>query len=127
MSLTITIPIPHKATHPNARSHWAAKAKHAKKQREDAYIAAQVAVVGRMSYPKFKSASTSAVFYFRTKHSRDIDNLTAWLKATYDGLADARIVDNDKCFVEHAARCEYDKNDPRVEITINPRPCLNGE
>jgi hypothetical protein len=41
--LTIDLPWPHRALHPNARIHWGAKSKHTKKARSDAAILARAA------------------------------------------------------------------------------------
>ena len=125
MNLEITIPIPHKATHPNKRVHWAVKAKHAKKQREDARMAALFAIRqggGRYGndFEPLNSASVKAVFYFRTKHSRDRDNLGSWLKNSIDGIADAGVVANDRAFSSPETSYSHDKANPRVVITITP-------
>jgi Holliday junction resolvase RusA-like endonuclease len=116
-SITITLPIPHKATHPNSRVHFFAKSRHVKKQRQDAFFAATIEK--RMATMEFERAATHCKFYFRTKHSRDIDNLTGWLKSTFDGFADAGVVANDKAFMRHTVEVCYDKASPRVEITIS--------
>lgn len=91
-SLTITLPLPPKACHPNARPHWAAKAAAAKKAREDAGYAALAALAGRKP-PRWLAATIQATFY--TAKKMDGDGLTVWPKNYYDGLQDAGIVAND--------------------------------
>lgn len=64
--------------------------------------------------------SVKADFYFKTKRGRDIDNLIASLKSTYDGLVDAGIVPDDtpELMVREMPTINYDKQHPRVELTI---------
>lgn len=99
-SLTITIPVPHKGTHPNApppASKWAkiGRCKRTAEQRGDARLAALAALNGH-SAPRWELASIQATFHLGTlgrKH--DEANLNGWLKATADGLQDAGIIVND--------------------------------
>lgn len=125
MTLEITIPIPHKATHPNARVHWAAKARHTKKQKVDGMVAGRCAIITKERndghpFKAFRKASVEAVFFFRTKHSRDHDNLSAWLKASLDGIAAAGVVGNDRAFSAPETSYSHDKLNPRCVITITP-------
>jgi Holliday junction resolvase RusA-like endonuclease len=64
--------------------------------------------------------SVHAKFFFATKRGRDIDNLIASLKSTYDGLVDAGVVPDDTpgYMVRTMPEIEYDKKYPRVELTI---------
>jgi Holliday junction resolvase RusA-like endonuclease len=98
-----------------------AKANHAKKQRADAKVAAVCEAIKqkfeRMPGAKYEVRSK---FYFPALRRRDTDNLTAWLKSSYDGIADAKIVENDALLVSHSVEVEKDKANPRVEITIRP-------
>lgn len=61
-----------------------------------------------------------AVFYFKTKRGRDVDNLIASLKSTYDGLVDAGVVPDDtpEFMVRDMPEIEYDRTHPRIELTI---------
>jgi hypothetical protein len=96
--LEITIPVPPSETRPNARCHWAKKAKAVKQQRWDASVAAKVALMhGNYRAPEWTEATVQATF-FRAKNGRtaDSDNLIAWLKATFDSLQAAGIIANDR-------------------------------
>jgi Holliday junction resolvase RusA-like endonuclease len=119
--ITITVPIPHRATHPNSRPHYMAKANHAKKQRMDAKMAALARAMTQdfKAIPNVKHEVKSK-FYFPTSRNRDRDNLISWLKSTFDGIADAKIVENDCLLVSHSVDIDKDKTNPRVEITIRP-------
>ena len=61
------------------------------------------------------------VYYMQTRRRVDLCNL---LEATCDILVDAGVIqdDNSNIVAGHdGSRVEYDKNDPRVEITITGR------
>jgi len=94
-TLTITLPIPPKSTHPNARSaHWRTKAGGVKKQRADSATAAcAMLVCERLVPPQWERAEVEATFYLPRR--QDSSNLNEWLKATWDGLQDAKIILND--------------------------------
>lgn len=96
-SLTVTIPLPPRSAHPNARAHWRATAASKKRQREDSHIAALAALDGKPA-PQWERATIHATFYRPGSRDRvsDPDNLCAWLKGTVDGLQDAGIVANDR-------------------------------
>lgn len=91
-TITITLPLPPKATHPNARPHWAAKAAAVKKQRWEAGIAALAALAGRPP-PRWKAAKCQATFY--VAKLGDADGRLASLKGAIDSLQDAGIIEND--------------------------------
>ena len=60
------------------------------------------------------------VYYMRTKRRVDLVNL---IEATCDILVDAGVLDDDnsRIVVGHdGSRVEYDKQNPRAEITITP-------
>ena len=92
-SLTIILPLPPKACHPNARPHRMAKAAAIKKARWDAGMAARAAL-GRKDPPRWAAATCQATFYV-AQHG-DEDGRTASMKPYYDGLQDAGIVANDR-------------------------------
>lgn len=87
--IVLTLPLPPAGLHPNARLHWAAKARLTKKTRsETALIARQVA-------PEKPWKRCLIIPEFYMPRQRDFDGLTAWLKAVIDGLQDGGIVEND--------------------------------
>lgn len=98
-SLEITIPLPPRETHPNARCHWAVKARAVKQQREDAFLAAKAALgEAGIGPPRWPAASIQATFYkagSRAKPS-DMDGRISALKATCDGLTDAGVLSDDR-------------------------------
>ncbi len=100
--LTIELPIPNKATHPNSRGHWSKIAKAKKEQRHDAHAEANVALRhGGYGAPHWERASIKATFHKPGNQAKlsDQDGMIAWLKATADGLQDASIIANDSGLV----------------------------
>jgi crossover junction endodeoxyribonuclease RusA len=93
--IVIDLPIPHRALHPNARTHWAEKARHTKRHRENAYYAA---LSVKTNMRPWKSATVLIQFTFADKLRRDRDGLLSHCKAYFDGIADARVVENDYQF-----------------------------
>lgn len=92
MELVLDLPLPPRALHPNARTFWAAKARHTKQARDEARL---VALIGKKHRQPWSAATVRCQFTFRDKRSRDKDNLLGWLKAYFDGIADAGVVAND--------------------------------
>ena len=92
--VVITLPLPPKSLHPNARPHHFKKARDTKSARE---IAAMVARQHRSQDWPWGGASFQATFFLPRKN--DDDNLAAWLKAYRDGIASAGVVVNDSRFV----------------------------
>jgi Holliday junction resolvase RusA-like endonuclease len=89
--VTVTISLPPKQMHPNARCHWRAKLKPKAIQRQNAALAA-----GYASRVMFRSATIQATFHLGKRGKRhDSDNLIAWLKASIDGLQDAGVLADD--------------------------------
>lgn len=67
---------------------------------------------------KFSVCSIKAVFYFPTKHKKDLSN--AW-ESLGDLLVDAGILEDDNCFVVHDLRLVFggvSPMHPRAEIEI---------
>jgi crossover junction endodeoxyribonuclease RusA len=117
--MTITIPLPPRVLHSNARPHWAAKARATKKYRGDCYLAA-IDAINRQK-PRglpWTSATVKAVFYHRVKRRRDLDGAGASLKAAMDGLQDAGLIANDSGLVPLPPELLIDKSSPRVELII---------
>jgi hypothetical protein len=81
VDVTLELPLPPKALHPNSRNaHWAQRSRAAKQAREDAQLAAVAAGFGWLPTP----ATIHATFYLRRK--MDDDGLVSWLKSYRDGL-----------------------------------------
>ncbi|MFN9114558.1 MAG: endodeoxyribonuclease RusA [Pseudomonadota bacterium] len=113
-----TLPMPPKVLSPNARPHWAVKAKAAKAYRFSARMAATAA--WPVYAPSLDEADVVCVFRFKDRRNRDRDNLLASMKAAFDGLADAGVVRNDSGF-RHEVRFGEPTDDPHVEIIISER------
>jgi crossover junction endodeoxyribonuclease RusA len=75
---------------PNARVHWAKKAKAAKSYRADCHVVAKSAGVKMPDGP----ALLCLTFHPPDKRARDDDNLIASFKAGRDGIADALGIDD---------------------------------
>jgi len=115
-SITITIPIPHRSLSPNARTHWATKAKKVKAARTGATFLAKNQVIYKNQ--RWTNAISTVVWYAKTATHPDPDNALAMLKPYFDGLADAGVLANDRNLAHNPIRFEKDKANPRVELTI---------
>lgn len=120
--MIIEMPLPHKNLSPNARPHWAAKAKSAKKYRQDAFIAATDVINQRFPLggrpPRMKKATAQCTFYMRSKRRVDADNLLASVKNCFDGFTDAGVWVDDQYVMHLPVVIGYDKLHPRVEIEV---------
>ena len=87
----IDLPWPHKSLSPNARVHWAEKARQTKKAREWAQWVS-------CSYGPIEATELKVTVTFNppTKRYRDADNLIASCKAYFDGIADSLEVNDHK-------------------------------
>lgn len=88
----IVLPWPSSSLSPNARGHWAVKAKSAKKAKADAATVARGAMVKIGAVPL--RPVVIVTFYPPTNHRRDLDNMIASFKAAQDGIASAIGVDD---------------------------------
>lgn len=90
--MIIDLPWPHKSLSPNARVHWAEKARATKKAREWAQWVS-------CSYGPIEASELKVTVTFNPpdRRSRDDDNLMSSVKAYRDGIADSLEV-NDKVF-----------------------------
>lgn len=91
--IEVCLPLPAKQLSPNARVHWRVKAKHTKESR--AYSRLRAIIASDMQRLGWKAARVKCVFTFGDKRQRDKDNLLASMKAYFDGIADAGVVEND--------------------------------
>lgn len=115
--VVVRLGLPPRELHPNARKHWRAKIKPKQQARVQAWLNASIAVQKRIDVP-FAKAVWRADWTFSDKRSRhDDDNLTAWLKAYLDGIADAGIVANDRDLTFGGHSCRYGGL-PEVVLTI---------
>lgn len=92
----INLPWPHKDLRPNARPHWAEKAKAVKQARAIAGWRAKMAGI-RLGDPDIPAAlKVTAVFSPPSRRHHDDDNMLASCKAYFDGIADVIGVDDSR-------------------------------
>ena len=94
MTVIVHLQWPPSKLSPNARVHWAVRAKFTRKARRDAYYAAKEAGIGGLTGEAFK---VKTIFNPPGRYGYDEDNLKARCKALYDGISDALGFD-DKLF-----------------------------
>ena len=95
---TAKLPWPPKELSPNARGHWAKKAKAAKAYKEACIWTLKEWQVRRINAPGLKIHVT---FYRPTKHKHDMDNLIARFKAGQDAIAAQTGIDDAYFDVTH--------------------------
>lgn len=119
-SITITLPLPPRALNPNSRPHYMTKAAKTKKYRTDAGFAALHASSRRTEETlcPWSRATIQVRWFHRTASFPDPDNVIAWLKAAFDGIADAGVIANDRDVEYPPVIIEKDSDDPRVEIEV---------
>lgn len=87
----LELPWPPRELHPNARMHWAAKARITKKARTTAAWIAKSAGAGNLCVERL---NVSIQFMAPDKRRRDTDGMISSVKAYLDGIADATGVDD---------------------------------
>ena len=118
-TLTITLPLPPKHLSPNARPHWRAKAKATKAYRITAGLTAAGILTGQHDpRPMWKSATVQVRAFYRDARRRDKDNILASLKAAFDGLKDAGLIEDDSGLTHLPMVLAVDKARPRVELVV---------
>jgi crossover junction endodeoxyribonuclease RusA len=90
---------PHKDLSPNARCHWALKAKAVKAARHDAGWAMRRTF---RTPPPWKAVHIHWEFHPKTANVPDGDNAEASCKAYRDGIADALCIDDSKFTTTHS-------------------------
>ena len=121
-ALTVTLSLPVRALSPNARTHWAVKAKAVQAYRGEAKLLARVAIseAGLDVPPGWgDEIMVRTTFWFRVNRRRDRDNAQASLTAALDGIAEAMGVDDSR-FVMAPATLLVDADNPRVEVVLHP-------
>ena len=114
--MKIILPWHDKSLSPNARVHWAVKAKAVKIAREYAYYAALEAGYNSKYFDGYdRKIHVWLTFYPKTRNYPDADNCLSAHKAANDGIAEALSV-NDRRFVVHPY--VHEETGGRVEISI---------
>jgi len=117
--VTISLDIPPRTVHPNARTHWATRSRATKSIRCAARIAILNETARGSTIPPDALLNVRCRWFFRDRRRRDTDNLLAWMKAAFDGIADGLGYD-DRRFVHWPASVDCDRDRPRVEVDLWP-------
>ncbi|CAB4187591.1 hypothetical protein UFOVP1155_41 [uncultured Caudovirales phage] len=97
----ITLPWPAKELSPNARVHWATKAKAVKVARKYGHTVALAAGYNNRTFSGYEGKLHLWIdYYAKTRNYPDADNCLSSSKGYFDGIADALVV-NDRRFVYH--------------------------
>ncbi len=124
--LTVTVSTPARLLSPNARAHWAVRAKATKRARVEAWAACQVAM-HEAGVKGGWTAATCAVHWFaRDSRRRDRDNCLASLKATFDGLVDGGLLKDDSALTHLPLVLLVDTRNPRVELQLREGEATDG-
>lgn len=98
MTAHITLPWPSVVLSPNSRSHWAVKAKAAKKYRHECFLACRIADIVP---PETDGKLHFWIDFLPPRNGRiDADNCLARIKNGIDGIADYLGIDDSR-FVFH--------------------------
>lgn len=132
-TLVVTIPLPPKVLHPNARPHWRARARATRAYRRDCGLATKDAMnrAGRAASYPWGGARVQARFYFARRPRgqagrHDRNNLNPWLKAAFDALQDAGLITNDVDLTDEPPLIFYGHL-PRVELYLTAADAAGGE
>lgn len=99
----INLPWPPKELNPNHKTHWAKKARIAKKYRSDCYLITKQAGIN-INWEGFIHLWME--FYPPDRRHRDDDNMIASFKAGRDGMADALGIDDKRIRIHPAVMDE---------------------
>jgi len=113
--ISVELPWPDRVLHPNARVHWAKKAKAAKQARDDAAWWAKAAGFKRM---KAEALNVTAIFCPPDKRRRDIDSMLSSIKSALDGIADVVGVDDSRWAIVLRKEAPKEHGAVRIEIEV---------
>lgn len=116
---TLILPLPDPCLSPNARVHWAKKGRAVKELRRCASLVALAEMTAaRVKPPRWKTATVQVTAYYPVKRRRDKDNLVASLKAAFDGLVDAGMLEDDDGLTHLPTVIDIDAMNPRVVMVV---------
>ena len=92
--MRITLDWPSNKLSPNARGHWAVKAKETKLAKNSAFWITEATMREAGMSGVAGPVDVLMVFHPRTHHAFDLDNLQARMKASLDGIALALGIDD---------------------------------
>jgi len=116
MVVRLTLPFPPNALHPNSRVHWRLKAAQTAHYREEIGWIGKEFASGchpercEHTIPFTPPVKAVVTFVVPDRRPRDLDNLLASLKAAWDGLTDAGVLEGDD-----AARFAVERSEIRYE------------
>jgi crossover junction endodeoxyribonuclease RusA len=114
-TISISLPLPSRRLSPNARVHWAERARLVKTARNRATMSFLCAEIPR-SLGK-RPLLLEWVFFWPDRRRRDDDNALASTKAYRDALA-KHLGCDDTNFQTLGARMEHDPENPRLDLVI---------
>lgn len=94
--ISLVLPWPSRDLHPNARVHWARKAKAAKRARADSAVCAKMVGIRRDDPDIPTALKVTAVFCPPDNRRRDIDGMLSSIKSYLDGISDVIGIDDSK-------------------------------
>jgi Holliday junction resolvase RusA-like endonuclease len=97
-----------------------------KRARVESWAAAQVAMHEVGEKGGWKEATCQVHWYARDSRRRDKDNCLSSLKATFDGLVDAGLLEDDSALTHLPLVILVDPKNPRVELLLKRWEVKNG-
>ncbi len=110
----ITIPWPNRVLHPNARSHWAEKAKASKAYRQSA---GWLTKASGDKVDGMGAVDLHITFYPPNKRKHDLDGCLSAIKAGIDGIADALKIDDSRFTIRIEKGAVIKGGEVRIIIT----------
>lgn len=114
--VAIELPWPSRTLHPNARVHWARKAKAVKKARSDAAWCTKKVGVWPHDPDIPTTLKVTAVFCPPDNRARDIDGMLSSVKAYFDGIADIIGIDDSKWEIALRREAPVKGGSVRIEL-----------
>ncbi len=115
--MIVSLPWPHKSLSPNARVHWAVKARLAKNARQ---FTGWDAVAAGFEPTNAKALNVTITFTPPDNRPRDTDNMVGSVKPHLDGIADVLGVDDSKWSL--TIRRSAPKRPGHVTIEVEEQP-----
>ena len=116
MVMVINLPWPPRSLSPNARIHWARKAKDAKQCRLTAFAQTKLAGVGKGDFDLPASLKVTCVFAPPDHRRRDLDNMLSACKSLLDGVSDAIGIDDSKWHIALRKEAPVKGGSVRIEL-----------
>ncbi len=121
-SITLVLPQPPPQLGPNARAHWAVRARLTRALRAVAREAAidRLDALG-LGRPRARAAEVTVTLVPAAARRRDRDNILASCKALFDGLADAGVVDDDSALTHQPVVIAEPRRPAHLRVCIEWR------